>query len=910
MTRLSRYVCSGCIVLAALVSTGCRTVGQRGDPTPIAALPESPCLQLEGTGPGAFATALRQHLERDVLPFWTAPGVVDARHGGFLTWLDASGKALDPDAVKPLIAQLRLLFVHAVAIERATDPAARARIREQYDQGFEFVRAHYLTPAGGWVAETTRDGTVSNAGKQTVVQAYVVYTMAELWQRLSDSRARDLALQTMAWMDAHAHDAAHGGYLEYGDLPADDPANRLKSMGTQLHAMLALARLFPLSPRAAHRQRLNELIDRLVAALPADSGRNPALQVTHDWQPARSAEGSDGQQTLYGHTAETVWYTLDALQAAARSPRDLQPWITALAEGVLRDGVMEDGGVYVWGPERGAGGDPDDIRWWPQTEVMIMLARMGRLTGDPRFMRWFERVTRFTLGHLAPDRSGAWLGGIHRRTGERSPRGGWAWKSGLHVVRALVECERALTAPTAPWPKPRPPRGRTQRAAQLEPGFAYYHGRSTESIVAEFRANGLDCIHLICLTDRMPLPGLARECRRHGVEIWGTFFPTGIYMPQALFGADAPSWRMQFTRDSSFDGYRFYSYIHADYQDRWRRHLTALYEQEPLDGMLFYEVHYPTQAGPVQHGPKALFSDVSPAFRQAFARATGRRDFPNFTDPALPDYYETDRALFGDFVEFRIRSIIDFQKGILDGPEGFRARFPDVLFATWTISLARENGLAALRENESQDPGRLVAELRPDMHILQSHYPDWYPQQQTPTYLAKYAPYAEAVREASPRMPLGVQLDACSTCPWRRSPEWMAAAYKQAKSLGADSTTYYEFSLRWEVYFAPPKAVRAVLGADGNAMITFDQRLAPASTARLEGLALPGELRVRDVSVDGNLLRFRVEGTRQPGRAISFPIEGISDDPTVRLPLPGKGVGEAHAIPEGTRVLLEPGTAG
>ncbi|MBT7299262.1 MAG: hypothetical protein HN849_07115, partial [Victivallales bacterium] len=59
---------------------------------------------------------------------------------------------------------------------------------------------------------------------------------------------------------------------------------------------------------------------------------------------------------------------------------------------------------------------------------------------------------------------------------------------------------------------------------------------------------------------------------------------------------------------------------------------------------------------------------------------------------------------------------------------------------------------------------------------------------------------------------------------------------------------------------------------------------------------------------DGNLLRFRVEGKRQPGRAVRIPIEGISDDPTVRLALPGKGVGEANAIPEGTRVLLKPGT--
>lgn len=545
------------LALVALYAAACRSLGPPARPplpAPETARPPSPCLPEHVRSPREFADAFARHLRRQVLPFWTAPCVVDTGHGGFLIWFDADGNPSNPDAAKPLISQLRMLFVHAVAIQFEDDDKERARIRRQYDQGFDFVRTHYLDTDGAWVAEVRRDGTVRNVSKQTVVQAYVVYVMSELWRRLSDSRARDLALATFAWMDANAHDARWGGYLEAGDLPVTDPKNSHKSIGTQLHVMLALARLFPMAPTARHRERLEEMVDLLLRHVDPDPHRNPPLVVTRDWQPARSNEGTEDQQTLYGHTAEMVWYMLDALGALGRSPAEARAWITGLADGVIRNGLMPDGGVHVWGPPRGPGRNPDDIRWWPQTEAMIMLARLFRLTEDERYQQWFERVTRFTFSRLVPDTSGAWLGGVNRTTGERLPRGGWAWKSGLHVVRALLECDQALRSRPAPWPAARTPRAEPRRAAQLEPAFT--------------------------------------------------------------------------------------------------------------------------------------FSDVSPAFQKAFQQGTRRTDFPDFNAPGSPRYYETDWVLFQDFVEFRIRSIVDFQREVLDGDDGFRALFPNAMFATWTIALA------------------------------------------------------------------------------------------------------------------------------------------------------------------------------------------------------------------------------
>jgi len=303
-----------------------------------------------------------------------------------------------------------------------------------------------------------------------------------------------------------------------------------------------------------------------------------------------------------------------------------------------------------------------------------------------------------------------------------------------------------------------------------------------------------------------------------------------------------------------------------------------------------------------------VFGDVSPAFVAAFQRATGRRDFPCFTDPDSPQYYEADRALYDDYVEFRVNSIMDFQREVLDGPGGFRRQFPDVPFATWTITISCDGGLEALRENEAQDPARVVQELRPDLHFLQSHAPDWSNEGLGPDYVAYYAPYVEAVRGAAPDLPLAIQGDVGSTCPWRRDPGWMRGFEEECHRVGAGTTTYYEFSLRWEVYFEAPRPVEGLLSADGTATVVFDQRIDPASCAFLEGLALREGVHARDVRVDGNLLQLRIEGEVATDAQLEVPVEGITGLVAARYPLVGRPkaerLGPVNAVAPGTTVVL------
>ncbi|NPV47601.1 MAG: hypothetical protein HPY69_11625 [Armatimonadetes bacterium] len=845
--------------------------------------------------PGAVRAALVAHLDHEVLPWLTRPDAEDPAP----SWA--------ADAGMPIIRVLRRLYVHSLAIERTDDQGTRERLRDQYDALFGRLVEGFRDPAdGAWIVATTHDGHgVLRAEKQTVSQVYVIYIMAELAGRLSDSRARALALETFADLEARGHDRQFGGYVERVDLPLDAPENAVKQLGTNMHAALAMARLFRIAPSALLRQRLEELLDIFTTHTPLVASGNAPLAFTRDWQPTALGENPQ-QQTLYGHNAELVSYTVEAIRALGRDPRDYLPWLRRVTAGVIRNGIGSDGRVYTWGPWVGPRENPNQLTWWPHTEAAITLARMYQLTGEDRYWKLCERVLRFTFERFVPDHSGAWYSDINTADGFVADGSGQPWFAGLHTTRMLLECDRALREVELPPVPRREGRVTPARAVQMDTGFAYYQGRSAASIAAEVAANGYDTIHLICLTDSINPPDLADAAHAAGLKVWGGFFPSGVYMAEARFPPESREWHMEFT-GRGIGGYRFLSYVHPGYQAWWKAHLTRFYSRYNLDGLVWYEVHYPTQQGMTAYGLSPVFGDVSPGFQAAFRRATGRRVFPDFTDPQSPSYYQTDRNLYGDYVEFRVNSVIAFQREVLDGPGGFRRAFPGVPFAGWTIVIRHDGGLEALRENEAQDPARLVAELWPDMHFLQTHAPDWSARQLGPDYVRHYAPYAAAARAADPQIPLGVQADVGSTLPWRRDPEWMAGFERACRHLGAETTTYYEFSLRWEVYFAAPKAVSGTVAADGRATIVFDQRIAPASCAFLEGHELPGGGRVSEVAVDGNLLHFRITGPASNEPVI--PIGGITDEPTVRYPLMGRPESEAqgptNAVPAGMTVTLQ-----
>lgn len=850
------------------------------------------------------ARKIFEKTRQDTLNFWTRPEVADPA-GGYRLWFDADGNACTPnpaspaapDAGKPLLSELRVLWAHAVAIPCTADPAERARLRRQYEHGFAFLD-RYRDPATGlFIKAVDENGNPSNRDITAITQAYVVYIMSEIAGEISDRRAFDLAQSTFEKLDQLAHDPEHGGYFE-ALRPA---ANRDKSVGTNLHMALALARLMKVNPTGPARARLAELVGILTSEkLLHPASGNGYMLMTADWKPKRTQAAAD-MQVLYGHNAELVWYVLEAAEMLRIHPDELRPWLKRVSAPIIRHGIFPDGKAAIFGPFEGEPQPVEVPRWWTQLELMNMLLRMYEVTGEAEYYALFEKAARFSYAHLVNPANGVWYGGVNLKTGERFHQGGWAWKSGLHVIRAMRLMSASLDRLREGWKPVR--RYKTaadlpRRAIQVSLGYPYNHNRSAASLVSEVKANGYDAIFLIIKEKELLPKDLVRTARAAGLQVWGSFFGPATFMPDSLFPPESENWRMEFTVKRPN---RYFSYVHKPYQEWWKRYLATFYDRNQFDGFVFYESHYGTRFGKGE-----FFGDISPGFIEHFQRNTGHSKFPNFTDPAHPDYYKTNIALYRDYVEYRLKSINDFYREIWDGEGGLRRRHPEVIFGSWTIALAGdETQMAEMREAEAQDGARMVAGTLPDFHFLQSHWPDWIPEKQTPEYLTGYRPYMKAVRDAFPGLPLAVQGDFASTVPYRRTPGWERKFERTAKRVGFDFTAFYEFHVRHQVHFDPPRPVSGEVDAAGNGCVVFDQVISPESANTQEGRALTGNRKLTGVRTDGNLLLFNVGGPVSAAEAVTVPLAGITDDPSLRVPMPGIGTGRVNPVPPETRIRLQ-----
>ncbi len=446
----------------------------------------------------------------------------------------------------------------------------------------------------------------------------------------------------------------------------------------------------------------------------------------------------------------------------------------------------------------------------------------------------------------------------------------------------------------------------TAKTAQISTDFPYYQNRSAASIASELEVNGFDGVYYFATSDRVIIPGLVSELQRRGLAVGLMTLPSLVYWSEKALAERLPSdwrdWMIQFT-DERMKDYRFVGFVHPRYNAWYKPYLVKMLKDHGFDGFTFAEIMYPIYDGPERAKP--LYGDISPAFQAAFKKATGNTAFPNFTEPADPNYFKVNVKLYRELVEYRVKTINDFYDDIINGPGGAREHVPGIVFATWTLGINIPGGVAKLREWEGNDIGAMIRRVRPDMHFIQTHAPDWLNPKLPGNYVNGYKPFFDAVRAADPGLKVGLQTDVGSQGRMRRDPAWMGKFYQTCREQGVDSTTYYEFCLRWEVYNTAPELRKIRQEGEFLALI-FDQRLAADAHRVMEGKRI-GKYAVSAASTDGNTIRLKLDAIPEPGELLTVPVGGIADDPGVRLNLsnlPPMPKGPVNTVPEGSRITL------
>ncbi|OFW75966.1 MAG: hypothetical protein A2201_00760, partial [Alicyclobacillus sp. RIFOXYA1_FULL_53_8] len=307
--------------------------------------------------------------------------------------------------------------------------------------------------------------------------------------------------------------------------------------------------------------------------------------------------------------------------------------------------------------------------------------------------------------------------------------------------------------------------------------------------------------------------------------------------------------------------------------------LIAVY---PFDGFEIAEPYFPEWNG-LKSGN---YGDVGPHAKAAFKEKFGL-NMPEFSDTSSKDYYLNQPERYEQWTQFRVDTVNAYIHEIIHGNGGVKAQRPGIRIATWSLALdAGNDAIPLLKEMQGLDAPSLIQKVQPDLHFLQTHWPDWGKPRLTANYPKQYQPFMEQIWSSHPHMKLGIQADIGSAKQMVRSRKWLQGFASKVSRLHFSTWTAYEYHLGKYMYKERPAPMQAVRLSPQKITVSFQKRIDKFTVYRSQGLIFTQRNRSLHISIcktkiDGNQLLL--ESPDFPEDAFEIGFRYIQDTPDLWL---------------------------
>jgi mannose-1-phosphate guanylyltransferase/mannose-6-phosphate isomerase len=362
---------------------------------------------------------IRKWLFDTALPLWAGVGV-DRAHGGVYEALNHDGSPADL-GYKRLRVLARQIYCFANAELVGWEGDARAVL----EHCFTTLTTTGWHAEGGWIHLWNPDGTVKDPQRDTYDQCFVLLALAWLWKATKWPEAWVWAERTIAYMDDHLVDRAHGGFYE-SSLPHD-----YRRANPHMHYLEAMQAWYEVTGERAFLDRAETAVELFKSVFFNPESWSVTEHFERDW----SGRKDKPARVEPGHHYEWVWLLLR--QARFADQPGLKEYCrklyaTSHAFGHARgtdavcDSMAPDGSEML-----------GTARLWCQTEALKagLLARAEGLPGDETlFIRMLDVIFNRYLTTPTP---GGWYDQIDpngRVISKHMPTSTF-----YHVFCALVE---------------------------------------------------------------------------------------------------------------------------------------------------------------------------------------------------------------------------------------------------------------------------------------------------------------------------------------------------------------------------------------------------------------------------------------------------------------------------------------
>jgi mannobiose 2-epimerase len=371
-----------------------------------------------------------------ILEYWME-NAIDIKHGGFLGKID-NDNLVDNEAPKGVVLNTRILWTFSAAYNREK----KQSYLDMATRAYRYIVNHFIDRKyGGVYWSVDHKGEMLNGRKQIYGLAFCIYGLTEYYKATREDMALHLSENLFEHIEKNSFDKSNGGYFEaftQGWKPVDDlrlsekDDNEKKTMNTHLHIIEAYANLYSVLPDGKIERCIRHLLDVFEHRFFDPKTSHLRLFMDEQWNSRSSL-------ISYGHDIEAAWLLLACAEAIGdRYYIDRFKDISLQLADAAAEGLDSDGGLW-YEYEAGRNEIVREKHWWPQAEALVGFLNAWQLTGDEKYLRYFNGIWEFVNRFVKDHSNGEWFWGVNGDHSIMQKEKVGFWKCPYHNSRACME---------------------------------------------------------------------------------------------------------------------------------------------------------------------------------------------------------------------------------------------------------------------------------------------------------------------------------------------------------------------------------------------------------------------------------------------------------------------------------------
>ena len=388
-----------------------------------------------------YARELKEHLLRDVMPFWENR-CLDKTYGGYLTCFDREGHLTDDS--KYIWFQGRQLYVYSRLFNKIEQ---RPEWLEHARHGYDFLVKRAYAGNGRWHFKLDRAGNVLVSTTSVYSDYHVAQGLAEymLAGGMRDEEGMHILRSTFDAIVKNTTDP------EFKDIYENTWSPIFIWNDMYLTALNTACITMPVLGPEYTTPLIDECASKIMDWFARDDYHLVLEAVTRENQVFMEDEG---RFVNPGHSFESAWFLMEA--AGIRNNRKMLERGLQIVDWTYNAGFDRiHGGIFSYLDAEGGEPQPldwyketnslwDDKIWWVNSEALCAFAKAFSLSGERRYLTMFKKQWEFCRTYFYDPAFGEWYERLHRDGSVKVSDKGTPWKCTFHLARSLIMAIKAF----------------------------------------------------------------------------------------------------------------------------------------------------------------------------------------------------------------------------------------------------------------------------------------------------------------------------------------------------------------------------------------------------------------------------------------------------------------------------------